>query len=458
MQRTLLIILVAASYGLVAGARPWALAALLAIAVLAVAISPRRILKFSTPSIDRALIAVAVAIALQIVPLPAAIVGVVSPHRAHVVEALGYAPLTAATSGWQTLSIDPALTAWALGTFVLGVLAFWVTRALCGAGGHTRAICRTLAIVGPAAAVLALLQKALTPRLLMFAVSPDARSGNPFGAFVNRNHMAAWLLLGMMPLAGYLIARLRIHSDSRLRFFSAFKQFLVSGAALTAMAVVVMLGALLLTLSRSGLMALGVAAIVAWLSGRTRIQLERTSIPGLIGGVGVVLLVTVLFVDVDGWASRLQQSVDFGPAEFSRTQIWKESAPLAADFWLPGTGAGTYSEAMTQYQQTRLWVNSMRRWAHFNNAHSHYVQVAVEGGVLLALPVLWALVAFTTLAMKIVPADKGEMFWVRAGAAAALAGVAVQSIWETSLIMPANAVMAGVAAGLALYRRDATRT
>src|SRR6185436_14092550 len=247
-------------------------------------------------------IAVAGAIALQIVPLPAAIVGVISPHRARVVEALGYAPLTAATSGWQTLSIDPALTAWALGTLVLGVLAFWITRALCGAGGHTRAICRTLAVVGPAAAVLAILQKAVTPRLVMFVVSPDARSGNPFGAFVNRNHMAAWLLLVMMPLAGYLVARLRIHSDSRLRFWSAFKQFLVSGAALTAMAVVVMLGVLLLTLSRSGLIGLGVAAIVAWWSGRTRIQLERTSIPGLIGAIGVFLLITVLFVDVDGWA------------------------------------------------------------------------------------------------------------------------------------------------------------
>jgi putative inorganic carbon (hco3(-)) transporter len=454
VQRTLLILLVAASYGLVAGARPWALAVLLTIAVLAVAVAPRRTLKFSSPAIDRTLIAVAAAIALQIVPLPAAIVDAISPHRARVVEALGYAPLTAARSGWQTLSIDPAMTAWALATFLLGVLAFWITRALCGAGGHTRAICRTLAIVGSAAAVLALLQKALTPRLVMFAVSPDARSGNPFGAFVNRNHMAAWLLLGMMPLAGYLIARLRIHSDSRLSFFSAFKQFLVSGAALTALALIVMLGVLLLTLSRSGLIALGVAAIVAWWSGRTRIQLERTSIPGLIGGAGVLLLVAVLFIDVDGWASRLQQSVDFGPAEFSRTQIWKESAPLAGDFWLTGAGAGTYSEAMTQYQQTRLWVNSMRRWAHFNNAHSHYVQVAVEGGVLLALPVLWALVAFTALARKIVPADKGEMFWVRVGAVAALAGVAVQSIWETSLIMPANAVMAGVAAGLALYRRD----
>ena len=35
----------------------------------------------------------------------------------------------------------------------------------------------------------------------------------------------------------------------------------------------------------------------------------------------------------------------------------------------------------------------MQRWAHFNNAHSHYVQVAREGGLLLAVPALVALFA-----------------------------------------------------------------
>jgi hypothetical protein len=56
---------------------------------------------------------------------------------------------------------------------------------------------------------------------------------------------------------------------------------------------------------------------------------------------------------------------------------------------------------------------------------------------------------------RAVRSDKGEMFWVRVGAAAGLVGIAVQSIWEISLIMPANAVLAGVLGGLLLYRREA---
>jgi O-antigen ligase len=257
-----------------------------------------------------------------------------------------------------------------------------------------------------------------------------------------------------MPVAGYLIAQLRIHSSSRTRFRMKLKAFLVSGSALTAMALVLIIGVLLLTLSRSGLIGLGVAAIVGGWWGRSRIAIERTSLPAALGITGAGLLIAMLFVDVDGWAARMQQSLDFSSREFSRVQIWKESMPIVRDFPIAGSGAGTFSSAMTQYQQTRLWVASMQRWAHFNNAHSHPVQALAEGGLLLALPALWAIGAFAALARREIAADKGEMFWVRAGAAAALAGLAAQSIWETSLIMPPNAVMAGVAAGLVLYRRS----
>ncbi len=109
---------------------------------------------------------------------------------------------------------------------------------------------------------------------------------------------------------------------------------------------------------------------------------------------------------------------------------------------------------MTHYQQTRFWVGSMQRWAHFNNAHSHYVQVAAEGGLLLTVPVLFALVWLWTLGRRALRGDRGEMFWARVGAAAGLVGLAVQSIWEVALTMPANAVLGGVLAGLLIYKRE----
>jgi hypothetical protein len=44
------------------------------------------------------------------------------------------------------------------------------------------------------------------------------------------------------------------------------------------------------------------------------------------------------------------------------------------------------------------------------------------------------------------------MYFLRAGALAGLVGVAVQSVWETGLTTPANAVLAAVAGAIVVHR------
>lgn len=459
MQRALLLILFAASYLLFAGVVPWTLLPLLAIAAAAVLVAPASTLTFHprTWPLDLSLTVLVAAVGLQIVPLPASLVSRLSPHASEVTAAVRFAPLGAPPPEWTTLSVNPSATLVALGTVTLGVLSFWIARSVFNAGGSTRLFCRFLAFLGALAATLAAVQKAVAPRTVLFVLVPDARSASPFGAFINRNHFAAWLLLVAAPVAGYCIARMHIHPTRRGRWRESIGQIMSSGAVFTTIAALVMVGVLLLTLSRSALAGLGCAAIVGWLLGRHRLRIERTSVPALLGVVGAAMLMLVLFVDVDGWATRLEQSLTSGPVAFSRITIWRESLPIVKDFWLAGTGAGTYSNAMTVYQQTRMWVGAMQNWAHFNNAHSFYVQVASEGGLLLALPALATFLAIVVLGWRAVRADKGEMFWVRIGAAAGLAGLAVQSIWEVALIMPANAALAGMLLGLLLYHRESGR-
>mgnify|MGYP001585548826 CR=1 FL=1 len=458
MQRTLLLFLVAASYLLFAGGPRWTIAPLLGLAALAALAAPLRTL--SRPRehrlLDYSLVAILGAVLLQTIPLPAGLLATLSPAAGRVRSALSFA--TVDDSAWIPISIDPQATLVSAATLALGILAFWIARAVFGAGGNTRSFCRALALFGAVAAVAAIVQKASTPRLLLFVLEPEARSASPFGAFTNRNHFAAWLLMIAAPTCGYLIARLRTHPAYRARSWrEALKRLLGSGIILTAAAVAAALLGLLATLSRSAVLGLGAAALSSWALGRHRMNVARTSLPALLGLIGAVLLATMTFVDIDGWATRLQQSLNPDQAGFSRLTIWRESVPIIRDFWLTGTGAGTYSDAMTQYQQSRLWVGSMQRWAHFNNAHSGYIQLASEGGLLVVLPVIAALGVLQALGRRAVRADKGEMFWVRVGAAAGLTGVAVQSLWEVPLIMPANAVLCGVLAGLMLFRRDGSR-
>ena len=452
MQQALLLLLIAVSYALYAGGPRWTLVPLAILAAITVAVAPRRTFAFRRDwrVLDIALVALMAAIGIQAVPLPRTVVETLSPAAAPLRATLEFQ--AGGADAWLPLSVDPRATLDSLAIVALGVISFWIARGVFSSGGSTRRFCRMLALIGAAGAVSALFFRVTAPGLVHGTLVPEARSANPFGAFLNRNHFAGWLLLIAAPVGGYLIAHLRIHPAYRQRWRVGLKQFLVSGAMVTAMAGTVIVLVLLMTLSRSGVMGLGAAAFYGWLVGRERLRMERTNLPGVLAMVGAGLLIVVLFVDISGWSTRIEESLS-ASGDRNRITIWRESLPVMRDFWLTGTGAGTYSDAMTKYQQTRVWVGSMNRWAHFNNAHSHYVQVLAEGGVLLLTPVAVALGALLALGRKAVRDDKGEMQWARIGAAGGLIGIGVQSIWETSLVMPANAILCGALAGLLLYQR-----
>jgi O-antigen ligase len=127
-----------------------------------------------------------------------------------------------------------------------------------------------------------------------------------------------------------------------------------------------------------------------------------------------------------------------------RVAIWRDTLPIVRDFWLTGTGAGTYLTSMAVYQRSSPGVI-------YNQAHNHYLQVASEGGVLVGVPVLLAVIGFVRAAVARFSADRSGMRWIRAGAAAGLFGVAVQSVWETGLTIPANAALAAVLAAIAVH-------
>ncbi len=451
MQRALLLSLVAVSYLLFAGGPGWTLTPLLILAGAALLAAPRRALSFprEARSLDLALIAVIVAIVVQITPLPSGLVSVISPHAADLRASLQFRAMSAS---WARLSVNPRASEVSLGIVVLGIVTFWIARGAFSFGGSTRQFCRILAIIGAAAALSAVIFRVAAPGLVNGMLQPESRSANPFGAFINRNHFAGWLLMIIGPVGGYLVAHLRIHPAYRQNFRLALKQFLVSGAMVTAMAGLTALGVMLATLSRSAAAGLGAAAVFGWRMGRQRMRIERSKLPGVLAIAGLGLVAVVLFVDIAGWATRFEESLDT-TSDRNRITIWRESVPVLRDFWLAGTGAGTYSDAMIKYQQSKVWIPSMGRWAHFNNAHSHYLQVAAEGGLLLLAPVLVALTFVVKLGRRALREDRGEMYWARVGAAAGLIGIAVQSIWETSLVMPANAILCGAVAGLLLYQR-----
>jgi O-antigen ligase len=457
VQRSLLTLLIAVAYLLLAGGPRWTLGPIAVVTALCILVAPRRTLSFpqATRALDLALLAIVLAVAIQLLPLPALLVSWLSPRAQPLHEALQFT--IGASPGWRALSIDPGSTAFALACLVLGVAAFLIARAAF-AGGGVRQFCKTLSLLAAAATLVAIVQRTTSPRLVMGLVAAESPNANPIGPFLNRNHFSAWLLMIASITTGYIIAHLHIHPAYRSsRFRPALKQFFTSGAMLSVLCVLAMVGTLLMTLSRSAALGLGAAALTAGLLARSRLRAGRQSLPIVATFAGLVLLAIGGLVDFDSWYARLQQSVSVESDGWGRLTIWYETLPLIRDFWLTGTGAGTYSFAMEHYQQSRFWVGATQSWAHFNNAHSHYVQLAAEGGLLVSVPALAAVLLVVRGGLAAIRTEKAEIFWVRIGAAAGLMGIAVQGLWEVPLVMPANAILAGVLAGLLLHKRDARR-
>jgi O-antigen ligase len=438
-----------------AGAPRWALAPLLALALAAALAAPRRAFAFSRPdrALDAATASIAAALTLQAFLWPREVAALLSPHAETLRESVRVTARLSGAAAWTPLSIDAPATWHAAGNVVLAVLAFWTARGIFAAGGSVRAFCRWMALIGAVAAIAAVVQRAAAPQLVLGVLSPDARASKPFGAFVNRNHFAGWLMMIVPLVTGYLVAHARIHLANDRQWRGRVRGFLQSGALLIAAAVLAMTAVLTMTLSRSALLGIGAAAVFAWIAARPRLARDQRLWPFLVGVAGLGALALFGLVDVDAWASRIENTLTLTERPDSRLVIWRETLPLVHDFWAVGTGGGTYSTAMLMYQQSAIWIPHLAAWAHFNQAHNHYLHVAAEGGVLVGAPVAAALAALAASARRSLAADRTEMFWIRLGAASALVGVAAQSVWETPLVMPANAVLAACLAAVAVHRR-----
>jgi O-antigen ligase len=374
------------------------------------------------------------------VPLPSSIVAIVSPHAAAARSALALGD--GAPGAFLPLTIDSSDTSWAWIVLAGATAFFFVACALFRRGG-VRETVRAVSAVGFAVALLAIAQAATTGRDIYWRFRTEFEGPLPFGPFVNRNHFATWAIMALPLCLGYIAARSGSkdaapdHVSNRTRLAHAIDP----RAAWLMAASVTMLVALLLSLSRSGALALGLSAIVTITICRRRLDASRRR--RVLAAAAVVVVCGLAWADIPALGARVAGAPS-GVA--NRLTIWRETMPIVRDFWLTGTGAGTYQQAMFVYQRSS-------RAVYFNQAQNHYLQVAAEGGVLLAGAVILALAAYLRTARARLTGDQSGLFWIRAGAACGLGAVALQSVWETGLVMPANSALAALLAALVVFER-----
>ncbi len=403
---------------------------LLAITRPSIGRSPARLL-------DAALLLCLTAVAAQLIPLQPSLRERLSPQAFSVGRVASFEPEPAVHPS-QPLSVDAEATAWALAQGFACLAVFWCARSLFASGG-LRLTIRGVAALGLALTTLVAVQRATSPALLYWTWKPLSAGASPYGPFVNRNALASWLAMALPLLVGYTMAR---HQSPRRSGDHAIPGTSIDSTQLwLAGSVVMMTGGLLASLSRAGILG-GAAGLLAFVVLSRRRLRGGAGLAWLIAGLAVMIVAASAYANLGRLALRMQETTEQG--EWGRRAIWRDTWRMASDFPITGVGAGAFQQGMLVYQQgSRLFF--------FNHAHDEYLQIAAEGGVLLAVPAAIALLAAATLMARQLRADRSAIFWIRCGAIAGVVAIMVQSIWDTGLRMPANGILFAVVAAVALH-------
>jgi hypothetical protein len=392
---------------------------------------------------------VAAAIALQMVPLPQAAAETISPNAAAVLGQyeLAYA---ARQSDWTPISLAPWDTLVALVLFTaFALLLVGATRAL--RHMDVPALSDQLTILALLMGLIGIVQRVLTPAGsdLIYGLWQPQFDGDGFGPFVNRNHYAGWVVMLLPLVTARMVAATEAFGGLTAGAGAATRRLVAShetGLAAFNAGVVVVLGiAVILSGSRSGLASLAVALATLAIFVVSRAGWSRRRMV-------VVLSVPLLLAVAMAWAGRDIAIRRFGqvPVEIAdRIAAWTDTLHIIGDFPVAGVGLGAYPKAMAVYQTAPTHTL-------FVQAHNDYLQVAAEGGLLVGLPALAALLLIGQGIRRrfMVGGDEPARYWLRAGALAGLAGIAAQSLVEFSLQKPGNTVLFVVLVALALHRPD----
>jgi O-antigen ligase len=369
---------------------------------------------------------------LQVVPLPVALLRVLSPARAEAID--GLVPVGAKVS-FASLSVFPAGTfqyfLLVCGYLVIFLLACTLTW---------RFLDRRWLAIWPVLGIAA-----LEAGLGLWQHFGGTGEQVRWGTYANHNHYAGYLEMALPFAVMYPVAVLRrAHS----RWHSSVRPALTA-SGVWALAVLIFAG-IILSFSRMGFIATLSSLFVmgTLVVGTTQLSWVTASRRRRWVGVGMVaalVLAGFVFLPPEKLVQRFAEFVSTdGLTDQGRTDLWAETIPLFRTYPVFGCGLGGYETAFSRFKISGVLVTD-------DFVHNDYLQLLAELGLLGF--VIGAALAFSVVRIALrsaVNSSDPEMRYFAVASVGALSTIALHSLADFNLYIPANAMLLAWIAGMAV--------
>ena len=327
----------------------------------------------------------------QCLPLPISLLALLSPHAAALYQ------LNDVSIAMASISLDSHATWLDVIEASYLIVFFCLTLYFIDSKQKIRILVYVIVISALVQALYGAFMILSGAEYAFFISKADINShiGSATGTFTNRDHLAGYLEMALALGIGYMISMMKGGGSSGdwkvwIRKWSDI--LLGSKARLRLILILLCLG-LVLTHSRGGnvgfFVSLAVAGILFMFFARKK---PRATVIFLCSVILLDIFLIGSWVGVSKVMTRLEST---SIQTEQRDDVYAATLPMIQDYWLTGTGAGTYFETFPAYKTAELS-------GYWNHTHNDYLEILAEQGVigfaLLALVVLFALfIAVQTL-------------------------------------------------------------
>jgi O-antigen ligase len=367
---------------------------------------------------------------LQLLPLPFSFWSSLSAYSSYA-DAMRSANIPPAA--FRSLSLVPSLTesSWLALLPALAVFLFAVGLST----ERLRSVVTIFLIVAALEAFLALAQ---------YGAGTMSR-----GSYASRDHLAGMMEMAL-PISLALLAASLGHAEEYVGQRSSMRHTILSWlntycnrSAIYAILSIGLLLALIFSRSRTGV---GLAAGILLLSALAySTRLGSRNVYGLMGTVtalGISLAVAIGLVPV------LNRFALEDPLKDARWTIYAATLSAIQEFMPFGSGIGTFGQAFQRFQPSEL------SGYFINRAHNDYLEWVMEGGILALLIILGLLFFYFKRLLELLTQSGywSHFKFIQVGAGIGMLIIALHSLVDFNLHIPANQIYFALLAALLFHR------